>query len=141
MKYLGIDYGSKNIGLAVSDEGGKIAFPKIVIKNDGNTLANLQKLIKDEGVESIVIGESINQSGKDNVINESMKNFVQKLKDSSSLPVEFEREHFSSFEAHARQGKERFSDRKTKIEKTKDIDARAASIILQRYLDKNFREQ
>ncbi len=140
MKYLGIDYGSKNIGLAISDDAGRIAFPKVVLKNDTKALITLQKLIKDEGVESIVVGASLNQSGEENSIHESAKTFAQRIKESLSLPVEFEREHFSSFEAHTRQGKERFSDRKTKIEKTINIDARAAAIILQRYLDKNFRE-
>lgn len=140
MKYLGIDYGSKNIGLAVSDDEGRIAFPKIVLKKDRDLIQSLQRLVSEEGIGFVVIGESINQSGKENSIHESAKNFAENLKSSLSLPVEFEREHFSSFEAHARQGKERFSDRKTKIEKTDNIDARAAAIILQRYLDKNFRE-
>lgn len=137
MKHLGIDYGAKNIGLAVSDDSGAIAFPKIVLKNDSKLMDNLGRIIKDEKIEVIVIGESVNQSGLENTLHKAAKNFAGELDQNFLLPIFFEKEHFSSFEAHARQGKERFTDRKSKIEKTQSLDAKAAAVILQRYLDKN----
>ena len=46
MKFLGIDYGTKRIGLALSDEDGKLAFPKETLKNDGDALNIVVDLIK-----------------------------------------------------------------------------------------------
>ena len=56
MKILGIDYGTKRTGLALSDETGKVAFPYAVISN---SLDEIIKVIELEGVSEVVIGESI----------------------------------------------------------------------------------
>lgn len=136
MKFLGIDFGTKRIGIAISDENATFAFPKTVLKNDKNLVSNLSELIQNEKIESIVIGESLDEQGLANKVNQDIKNFIEVLEREFNLPIEKEKEFFSSFEAHGRLGKESLNDRKTKIEKGSDLDSKAAAIILQRYLDK-----
>lgn len=136
MKFLGIDFGTKRLGVAISDENATFAFPKTVLQNDEKLISNLGAIIQNEKIESIVIGESLNEQGLANKVNQDIKNFIEVLDREFSLPIEKEKEFFSSFEAHGRLGKESMNDRKTKIEKGSDLDSKAAAIILQRYLDK-----
>ena len=53
MKFLGIDYGTKRIGLAVSDENGTLAFPKEIVLNDADTLKRLGEIIEQEKILEI----------------------------------------------------------------------------------------
>ena len=48
MKFLGIDYGTKRIGLAISDENGILAFPKEILTNDTNTFKKIEEIIAEE---------------------------------------------------------------------------------------------
>ena len=57
MRLLGIDYGSKKIGLALSDESGQFAFSYDVIANNVKTLDSLAKICDKEKVEKIIIGD------------------------------------------------------------------------------------
>lgn len=139
MKYLGIDYGTKRIGIAVSDEAGQIAFPKFVWSNDKQILTNVKNLVEAENVGAIVLGDSVDASGGENALNVQVKNFSEKLKTETNLPIFFEKEFWSSYEAHGRQGKESKNARMQSVAKTEGLDAKAAAVILQRYLDRNFR--
>jgi putative Holliday junction resolvase len=136
MKYVGVDYGSKRIGLAMSDEDGKLAFPSTIFPNTSHTLVEFQKFIEIYSIEACVIGESVDQDGTPNNIAVSAKAFGEVVKAQLGLPVFYEKEFFTSFEAHGRQGKERFNARQTTYEKPEMLDARAAALILQRFLDK-----
>lgn len=136
-KFIGIDYGTKRVGVALSDDGGKLAFPKEVLKNDDSLFPNLKKIIEEEGVNQIVIGESLNLDGTENKVNKMIREFAKDLEDKLKIQVHFEKEFMTSFEAHGRKGKEENNARTTSFEKPKNLDASAAALILQRYLDKN----
>lgn len=136
MKILGIDFGSKNIGLALSDESQNIAFPKEVLKNDKNTIQILLDIIEKENIVEIVIGESLNQEGEANETFFKVEDFILEIRKHTDIKISKEKEFFTSFEAHDRLGKERFNDRKVKITKTENLDAKAARVILQRFLDR-----
>ena len=62
MKYLGIDYGEKRVGVAFSDEGGSFAFPNEVIeeKNETRVFARLKEIIADREIATVVIGLPLN---------------------------------------------------------------------------------
>lgn len=137
MRFLGIDFGTKNIGLATSDENGIFAFPKGTLKNEKDIYEKIKKVIEEENISKIIIGKSLNLNNQGNKIEKEIEIFVRNLKLKCKLPIEREKEFFTSFEAHKRQGKERNNARKMKIEKTKELDAKSATIILQRYLDRN----
>ena len=133
MKYLGIDFGTKRVGLAVSDESGSLARPLGVLKNDSSLFDEVDSVIAREGIESIVIGNSAG-----NAVQRQIDEFLAQITLTSMLPVETMNESFSSVEAHGRKGKEQTAARATKAPaKPTDLDARAAAVILQRYLDKN----
>ncbi len=126
MKYLGIDYGSKKIGLAISDEESKFAFPLNIIQNKKkeDSLKEILNILKEKDITNIVVGESLNLKGKPNKILEEAKIFSNNLKkENSELNIYFEKEWLSTVEAR------RFDDRK-------NADDSAAAIILQRFLDK-----
>ncbi|MFZ1988109.1 MAG: Holliday junction resolvase RuvX, partial [Minisyncoccia bacterium] len=68
MRYIGIDYGTKKVGLALSDEAGTMGFPHGIIPNTPRLLETIVTLIKEKKVEAVVMGESKDFSGKDNPI-------------------------------------------------------------------------
>jgi len=124
MKYLGIDYGEKNVGIAVSDDNGKLAFAKTILKNDKHLLENIVELCQSEKIEAIVLGESKNLDGKDNLIQKKILLFKNKLEKRCDCLVYLEPEFMTSREAeHLQEG----------IGK---VDASAAALILKSYLDK-----
>lgn len=110
---LGVDYGLKNIGLAISE--GEIAEPyeTIRIKDKKEGIKEIEKRIKKMGVTKIIVGISEGKS-KDRAIG-----FGKKLRTVLGLPVEFIDETLSTYEAGLK------------------AHSKAAAIILQRYLDEN----
>ncbi len=124
MRYLGIDYGSKRVGLALSDEGGKFAMPHSVLPNNHKLIENIAKICKD-GVSGIILGESVNDKGENNKIMDMIVPFKKELEGVTRLPVVYEKEYMSSQHAEFFQGKHDM------------LDASAAALILQRFLDKH----
>lgn len=124
MRFLSIDYGTKRIGIAISDENGTLAFPKDIIFNDKNTFDKLSNIIKKEKIKEIVVGESVDFKGKSNALSGKIEVFILKLKEKFNLSVHKQKEFLTSVEA-----------RRYQI-KSKHVDASAAALILQRYLDK-----
>ena len=132
MKYIGIDFGTKRVGIALSDDSGTLARPSGVLKNTSSLLSELESMIAKEGVDSIVIGSS-----EGNKVQNDINELVGQLTLTTMLPVELMNESFSSVEAHGRKGKEQMAARATRApQKPTDLDARAAAVILQRFLDK-----
>jgi len=123
MRYLGIDYGSRHVGLALSDARGQFAFPLEVIPNDSHLLENVTHVIEEKKVVAIVLGDTKADSGVANALTERCERFAAQLGSRTKLPVSFTREAWSSFEAarYAPDDKKR--------------DDAAAAIILQRFLD------
>ncbi len=145
MKYLGIDYGTKRIGLAVSDPLGTIAFPREILANDGELIKKIIRLIHDEGVTSVVVGKSLTLRGEENLLQRKIDAFINKLKevlgDRVSFYLQDERMsshavHMNFFTKEEKHSRKRFSQ-KEKDRKTRHIDAEAAAVILQRFLDRN----
>jgi putative Holliday junction resolvase len=136
MKYLGIDYGTKKIGIATSDDGGSIAFPYQVIPNDHKFFDTLVQIITDTGVGEIVIGHSLMGNNVRNGISDDIDVFAETIERLTGLPVHMQDERFSSSAVSAfNWSKPVATPRRTQ----KDIspqDDRAAAIMLQRFLDK-----
>lgn len=124
MKYLGVDFGSKRVGLSISDLNGQMAFPYSVILNDKNLLENIEKIIDKENVDEVVLGESKNFAGEPNKIMKEIEEFKKNLEEELKLPVYFEPEFMTSKQAELIQGKNDMHD------------ASAATIILQSYIDR-----
>lgn len=134
MKYLGIDYGTKRIGVAVSDEGGSLAFPLTTIAAGQAALGELIELINKNEAEEVVLGESHDLKGKPNTVMKDIEQFKKDLAGLAQLPVHYEPEFFSSALA-ARQFAPEAKSRKENPSQAK-LDASAAALILQSYLDR-----
>lgn len=135
MKYIAIDYGTKRVGIALSDEGGQLAFPKDILKNDKDLIPNLLRIIESEDVHNIVIGASFDKDGNPNSVMAHIEKFKPALEAKCQIPIYFEKEHMTS--VHARNFRDEIMDngrRKTKTDNK--IDASAAALILQRFLDR-----
>lgn len=141
MKILGIDYGTKRIGLAITDENNRLAFPKEILINDSNTFKKLGEIIKVENISEIVVGESVDFSGKLNALSARIDIFILELKERFKLLIHKQKEFLTSVEARKSiNGKAKLSPSQahSKIKQIKSgrIDSGAAALILQRYLDK-----
>lgn len=130
MKCIGIDYGSKRIGVAVSDDDGRVAFPLAVVEAGPRALSEVDALIKDNRGARIVMGESRDLVGNPNPIQEDIEQFAKDLGELTQLPVVFEPEFLTSAMA-GRQGQ----DKRGEGGRQKS-DASAAALILQSYLDR-----
>jgi putative Holliday junction resolvase len=140
MKILGIDYGTKRIGLAISDENNRLAFPKEIVLNDGDTFNKISEILKKEKVLEIVIGESVDFSGKLNALSARIEVFILELQEKFKLPIHKQKEFLTSVEARrygsAKELSPSQAHSKVKQIKSGRVDAKAAALILQRYLDK-----
>ncbi len=141
MKFLGIDYGTKRIGLAISDDGGRIAFPKEIVPNDSKVLERIGEILKNEKIDEMVIGESVDFSGQLNALSARIELFIIDLNEKFKMPINKQKEFLTSVEARKRGSTKEILTQKQSHSRLKDkkrghIDAGAAALILQRYLEK-----
>ncbi len=146
MKFLGIDYGTKRIGVAISDENNTLAFPKEIVPNDANTIKRFGEIVEKENVKEFVMGESVDFSGKLNALSARIDVFVLELEEKFKLPVHKQKEFLTSMEARrSKDGKKSLnpSQAHSKVKQIKSgrADASAAALILQRYLDRRYRQR
>ncbi|NQT33275.1 MAG: Holliday junction resolvase RuvX [Candidatus Omnitrophica bacterium] len=133
MRILGLDIGTKNIGVAVSDETGMLAQGREVVKrtSDDAAIDRIVEIITEYGAGEVVVGLPINMDGTEGPRAEDSIRFSEKLKKKMSLPVKLWDERLSTVEAESILIKGDVSRKKRK----KVIDKLAAQIILQGYLD------
>lgn len=126
MKYLGIDFGSKKVGFAQSDDEGRLAFPLMISANDKSLLKDTLELVREMKFSTVVIGESVDTKGKPNAIAKEARSFGTQIENAMDVKIVFEKEWYSTVEARKQPGKEG----------NHEVDDQAAAIVLQRYLDK-----
>jgi putative Holliday junction resolvase len=133
MRYLALDHGTKRIGIAVSDELKMIAQPLEYIPTEpfDTFLARLKRLIAEKQVELVFIGMPRNMDGTYGPAAQKVQEFIAQLKPEISIPIKTLDERLTSAQANRvlLQGNVRRADRKQKV------DAMAAAILLQSYLD------
>jgi len=134
MRILGLDYGKKRIGIAISDEEGKYAFPYQVLENRNKFFVfdNLKIIVQQEKVEKIIVGLPLNLKGEREKKAKECEDFANKLNSYLNLPVELEDERLTS-----RLSSRLLRDNPSKKAKKKEaIDQQSAILILQGYLDR-----
>lgn len=134
MRYLGIDYGTKRVGIAFSDEHGRFAFPETVLQNDRELFPRIWDLIKARGVAAIVLGASFDYKGTENPIMKEIKRFKEKLERELDMTVYLEKEILTSAEAR-RIPQASDVPKSRKPREKRHVDASAAALILQSFLD------
>lgn len=122
MRILGIDYGAKRIGLAVSDESRTFA-RELSIVSPKEFWESLHDIIKDHEIGAVVIGWPLNMSGEETRKTREILNFKLQISKKTNLPVETVDERLSSVMAQHLPGG------------NKNVDSLAAQILLQNYLD------
>lgn len=131
MKLMGIDYGLRRVGIAVTDEQGLAirGLTTIDRRKSPDLIAAILSLVKQEKPEALVIGLPLDIDMAETVMSKEVRSFAEKLQISSGLPVNFVDESYSSKKAA-----ELMRFRKKKMRKDKAaIDRLAACLILQSY--------
>lgn len=128
MATIGIDYGGKRIGIAVSDSG-VLATPHSVIANEGDVIGRLHEIGRQLDVEAWVVGVARRATSRDGEA--KFHRFAAELRQRTCKPVVLWDETLTTVEAAARL---RASGRKA-ARRREDIDMYAAAIILQSWLD------
>lgn len=127
-RLMGIDYGLKRVGVALTDEEARVAFPKAVVPNDRHLVSVIIEMIAGSQVSEVVIGESKDNRGADNSIARSARTFALRLEAETGVIIHFEPEQYSSQEARTHTGNYL-------------VDAEAAAIILNSFLSKRYDDQ
>ncbi len=129
INYLGLDVGTRRIGVAVARDGVKIASCLPTITVDGNEISRIERIVKDYDIGCIIVGYPRNQSGEATQQTRTVEAFVEVMTKTITVPVAFQDESLTSVVAEqelAESGK-RFAKG--------DIDARAAEVLLQDYIE------
>ncbi len=122
-KLLGIDYGTKRVGVALTDDTGTVAFPKTTYANDRTLIPSLVNLIQRENISTVIVGESQDAQGVNNPVMKNVKSFVGDIERAVAVTVRYQPEFYSSQEARQLVDREH-------------VDAEAAAIILNSYIEK-----
>jgi putative Holliday junction resolvase len=148
-RILGVDLGSKRVGLAVADAGIGIARPLATV-NRGATLdddvATLERVCREQDVTELVVGLPIEAKGSEGTMAEAARAWAAALAARLDIPVTMRDERLSSFEAERRLGRMprgRSGGAPTRTQRNAyraRIDREAASVILQDELDARSRE-
>ncbi len=132
-RILGLDFGEKRIGLALSDPTKTLASPLPTLPNNKLTLDKIVDLIKKNDVVQVIIGYPLNMDGTKSKICELVDKFVNDLKSKTEIEVILRDERLTSFIAY-KQIIESVKSKKKRQEKAL-IDQFSARLILQEYLD------
>jgi putative holliday junction resolvase len=134
MRSLGIDFGEKRIGLAISDPEGRLAVPLATLerRNDRSALRQIAEIASREGVERLVLGEPLDPEGQRGAAAERIRRFGERLAAMTGLPLAWVDESWTSAEAAARLRQAGIGSRR----EPGRIDAVAAQILLQEVLDR-----
>ena len=126
--YIALDVGEKRIGVAVGDSGIRIAVPFETIEVDGGELARIARVAADERAQAIIIGYPRNQSGEATAQTAYVEKFAEQLRE-LNIEIIFQDESLTSVIAEQR------LKQHGKPYTKGDIDAQAAAIILQDYME------
>ena len=134
-RILGLDYGKRRIGVAVSDPLGVTAQPFETwdVRDWNSTVKRIRTLITELGVERVVLGYPLSLSGKRGAMAKEVERFATKLYNSIQIPVMLIDERYTSV-----QSERHLCQMNVKYTKQKDkVDLIAAVLILQQYLDQS----
>lgn len=129
--YIGFDIGEKRVGVALGDPSVKVTWPVKTVEVTQNIKQVLAELINDSNATKIVVGRPLNQSGDPTEQTKKVQQFVEQNLQDLGLPIFWQEESLTSVLAE-----ERLKNSKKNYQKH-EIDAEAASIILQDYLEVN----
>ncbi|HEV8601256.1 MAG TPA: Holliday junction resolvase RuvX [Patescibacteria group bacterium] len=131
MRILALDWGTKRVGLAVSDEGGKIAFALDKPIDSKGAISEIKQLVQKLEVGLILIGLPKNLKGEEASSAKKLKSFADDLLKAIGIPLNFIDERFTSVEAGKKLDEQGIREKDQRGIK----DNIAAQLMLQQYLD------
>jgi len=139
MRVLGVDLGSRRIGLAISDPDAGFAFPLDALESHGTRrdVESLRVLIEGRGVGRVVVGLPLHMDGRSGPEAEAARAFAQALGQATGIPVDTLDERWTTAEAERalREGGGT-SGRRRRARKSGERDSMAASILLRTWLER-----
>lgn len=131
---MALDYGTRRIGLAISDAEGVIAFPAGALTSNGRArdLEALRRLVVERGVQRIVVGLPIHMSGRRGETAQAAEEFANAVANATGLPVEMLDERWSTREAERSLAESKSGRRKRR----EAVDSAAATLLLQTWLSR-----
>ncbi len=134
-RFLGIDHGTRRIGLAYGDEIG-VATPlaAITAEDPAKQWASLGALVRERRITEVVLGHPINMDGSSGAKAKEVEAFALRVQSEFGLPVHLVDERLTSYEAESTIP----PSKRRAVRKAGLVDSRAATIILQDYLDGRF---
>jgi putative Holliday junction resolvase len=133
MRLLGLDFGTKRIGVALSDEMGWTAQGLTTVERKGNQtdIEKIGRLVEEHKVEGIVLGLPLNMDGSEGKAAEAVRKFARLLEERLRITVHLWDERLTSWEAQGI-----LKEAQVKPKKRKQVvDKLAATLILKSYLD------
>ena len=133
MKYLARDYGTKRVGIAVSDMDGHFAFPRCTLKRETKAAfwEEFLALLEKEQPDAIVLGLPLHVDGAECTATRQVRNFAESLKRRTALPIYWINEVLTSNDAE-----QRLYEQGLGFAKVKEIvDQHAAAVILESFLE------
>lgn len=153
-RLLALDVGEVRIGVAISDASGFLASPYVTLRvsrDEAQTWREIQRLLDETEAEKVVVGLPISLDGQLHAQGERVRDFAARLQEHISVPLAFWDERYSTVEAERlraerseasgktgegwKYGRQRRRGRRQR--KQHEIDAQAAAVILQEYLDES----
>jgi putative Holliday junction resolvase len=140
---LGLDLGSRRIGLAASDPEGGFAFPigSLISRGTEKDLQALCALVEEREIVRIVVGLPLHMDGRAGPEAEAARAFARRLGEATGLPVEMLDERWTTVEAERHLQELRSGTRRRGSRRSQDVDSVAATILLRAYLERESRRE
>jgi len=135
LRFVGIDFGTKRIGIAISDPLNMFATPIATIENNPAFWKKFFDILKDYKIKAFVVGYPLKENGENSVLIPEVEKFIERLEKKFRLPIIKVDERYSSSIAE-----QQILDSVTSRKKRRDkglIDRKAAAVFLQDFLDEN----
>jgi putative Holliday junction resolvase len=135
MRFLGIDHGTRRIGLAYGDDiGVATPMPAIACEDPAKQWARIAEVLKARRITEVVVGHPLNMDGSSGPKALEVEAFARRIRAQFNLPVHLVDERLTSYEAESTIP----PSKRRAVRRTGLVDSRAAAIILQDYLDGRF---
>ena len=133
-RVLGIDFGTRRIGLALSDPTGMVASPLPFLENTGvkQVVSKLKEMVESQGIETVVVGLPRNMDGTYGPSAEKVRDFVAQIQPAISAKIITQDERLTTSQASRDLAQMGLSQKELR----KKVDSSSATLILQQFLDR-----